>query len=50
MRDLNVKWLDKGKRKHLKDIANSIQMTQLIKKPTRNNKNVSNFDRFNIHQ
>lgn len=35
MGDLNINWLDKGKRKHLKDIVNSIQMTQLIKKPTR---------------
>lgn len=50
MGDLNLNWLDKGKRKHLKDIANSIQMTQLVKKPTRITKNVSNFDRFNIHK
>ena len=35
MGDLNLNWLDKTKKKKLKDIANSVQMTQIITKPTR---------------
>lgn len=35
MGDFNLNWLDKTRRKRLKDISNKYQMTQMVDKPTR---------------
>lgn len=35
MGDFNLNWLDKTRRKKLKDLATKFQMTQLINSPTR---------------
>ena len=35
MGDFNIIWLDKARRKKLKDIAKTYQMIQMINKPTR---------------
>lgn len=35
MGDLNLNWLNKSRRKRLKDITNKFQMSQMISSPTR---------------